>query len=72
MFDEENSSWYQTSAPESHSVAEPEIPDGWREAYWSSQEPTETRRRRGRVIGIIAGVILLIIASAYPESLHAE
>ena len=64
MFDEEYSGWYRTGAPEEH-PAEPEIPDGWREAYWSSPEPTETRRRRGRIIGIIAGVILLIIASAY-------
>lgn len=64
MFDEEYSSWYRTDAAEAH-PAEPEIPDGWREAYWSSPEPTETRRRRGRVIGIIAGVVLLIIASAW-------
>ncbi len=64
MFDEEYSSWYHTGTTEEHPSG-PEIPEGCREAYWSSPEPTETRRRRGRVIGIIAGVILLIIASAY-------
>ena len=67
MLDEDFSGWYHsdTVRSETESVPTPEITSDYSEAWWSSSEPETKRRHRGRWIGALLGVVLLIIASAY-------
>ena len=68
MLDEDYSGWYHSDAASTgtESVPTPEIRSDYSEAWWSSSEPEEVKRRhRGRWIGALLGVVLLIIASAY-------
>ena len=65
MNDEEYSGWYHAEASPKGEPVEGEIAD-YSEAYWSRRpEAEEKRLTRGRIIGIIAAVVLLIIVSAY-------
>ena len=65
MNDEEYSGWYHTGTSPKGEPVEGEIAD-YSEAYWSHRpEAEEKRLTRGRIIGIIAAVVLLIIVSAY-------
>ncbi len=66
MLDEDYSGWYHsdTVRSETESVPTPEITSDYSEAWWSSSEPETKRRHRGRWIGALLGVVLLIIASA--------
>ncbi len=67
MLDEDFSGWYHAPAAhtETSTVSDPEIRSDYSEAWWSSSEPEAKRRHRGRWIGALCGVVLLIIASAY-------
>ena len=65
MLDEDFSGWYHAEASPKGEPVEGEIAD-YSEAYWSRRpEAEEKRLTRGRIIGIIAAVVLLIIVSAY-------
>lgn len=67
MLDEDFSGWYHAddAHTETAHISDPEIRSGYSEAWWSSSEPEKKRRHRGRWIGALCGVVLLIIASAY-------
>ena len=67
MLDEDFSGWYhaEDAHTETAHISDPEIRSDYSEAWWSSSEPETKRRHRGRWIGALLGVVLLIIASAY-------
>ena len=66
MSDESFNSWYHTAAAELPLPTEPEMPEGCSAPYWTAQpEPAAKPRRWGRVLGVIAAIALLIIASTY-------
>ena len=67
MLDEDFSGWYRAedTHTETAHISDPEIRSDYSEAWWSSSEPEKKRRHRGRWIGALCVVVLLIIASAY-------
>ena len=66
MLDEDFSGWYHSDAAPTgtESVPTPEIRSDYSEAWWSSSEPETKRRHRGRWIGALLGVVLLMGFSA--------
>ena len=65
MFDEEYSGWYRSDETRPEPEPEPEVLTGYSDPYWSRMDQEARKRSRGRIIGIIAGIVLLIIASAW-------